>query len=289
VVLVEAEPFVEYPDRAERLVAGLRGAGVDHERFIELIAAVAATNGVIDTTTSGSTPLIVQVGTPSRSLGHGPRLAHLVAWQLDTFTEKGVELLTRVNQLDLPDLRAEVLDLGRSWFNLASTDWLRLFEDRPEVTVRRDHASPAAWLAGKRILILGCGAIGGPVADACVRARAASVTVVDNGVVTPGHPGPPAVHRRRHRSLLTDDDPSCLDVDLIIDATADIGVRARRSRPHATAAPPRGRPSSRCSSATTPGVGWSPWPGRKPPASATTSSAASDSPSPDRSAPRSLT
>ncbi|WP_433077733.1 ThiF family adenylyltransferase [Dactylosporangium sp. CA-052675] len=254
VVLVDGEPFVEYPDRAERLVAGLRGAGVEHERFMELIAAVAATNGVIDTTTGGSTPLIVLVGTPSRGLGHGPRLAHLVAWRLDTFTEKVAELLTQVNQLDLPDLRADVLDLGRSWFNLASTDWLRLFEDRPEVTVRRDHDSPAAWLAGKRILILGCGAIGGPVADACVRARAASVTVVDNGIVTPG-----ILVRQQYTdddigsakavalaarldvisrtttvrpvvrdavSLITDDDPSHLDVDLIIDATADIGVRA---------------------------------------------------------------
>ncbi|WP_432991033.1 ThiF family adenylyltransferase [Dactylosporangium sp. CA-233914] len=253
-VLVGEEPFSEYPDRAERLVAGLRGAGVDHEKFMELIAAVAATNGVTDMTTGGSTPLIVLVGTPSRSLGHGPRLAHLIAWRLDTFTEKVAELLTRVNRLDLPDLRADVLDLGRSWFNLASTDWLRLFEDRPEVTVRRDHASPAAWLAGKRILILGCGAVGGPVADACVRARATSVTVVDNGVVTPGilvrqqytdadigsskavalTARLEAISRtttvrpmvRDAVSMFTDDALLYLNVDLIIDATADIGVRA---------------------------------------------------------------
>ena len=75
---------------------------------------------------------------------------------------------------------------AQSWFDLAKTDWLRVLEDRPEVTIRRDHASPAAWLTGKRILVLGCGALGGPAADSCVRARAASVVLVDNGIVTPG-------------------------------------------------------------------------------------------------------
>jgi integrative and conjugative element protein (TIGR02256 family) len=253
-VLVGAEPFFEYPSRASELVAGLRCAGVDHEAFMEFIASVAATNAVIDASTGGSTPLIVVVGTPSRGLGHGTRLAHLVAWRLDTFTEKVAELLTRVNRLDLPELRTEVLELGQSWFDLAGTDWLRVLEDRPEVTVRRDHTSSAAWLAGKRILILGCGALGGPVADACVRARAASVVLVDAGIVTPGilvrqpyidaEIGKPkatalttrlrAVNRTttvRARvtdavSMFTAPNTAVSDVDLIIDATADIGVRA---------------------------------------------------------------
>jgi integrative and conjugative element protein (TIGR02256 family) len=253
-VLVGAEPFFEYPSRASELLAGLRGAGVDHVAFMELIASVAATNAVIDTSTGGSTPLIVVVGTPSRSLGHGTRLAHLVAWRLDNFTKKVAELLTGVTLLELPDLRTEVLQLGQSWFNLAGTDWLRVLEDRPEVTVRRDHTSSAAWLAGKRVLILGCGALGGPVADACVRARAASVVLVDNGIVTPGIlvrqqytdadiGGPKAtaltarlraVNRTttvRGRvtdaiSMFTTPGAAVGDVDLIIDATADIGVRA---------------------------------------------------------------
>jgi integrative and conjugative element protein (TIGR02256 family) len=253
-VLVDAEPFFEYPAGARQLMAGLHGAGVEHETFMELVAFVAATNAVIDTATGGSTPLIVIVGTPSRHLGHGPRLAHLVAWRLDTFTEKIAELLTRVNTLTLPDLRRDVLDLGQSWFDLATTDWLGILENRPEVTVRRDHASPAAWLTGMRILILGCGALGGPVADSCVRARAASVVLVDNGIVTPGillrqQYGDADVGKAKATaladrlrgvyptttvrgivrdavSIFTARVATVSDVDLIIDATADIGVRA---------------------------------------------------------------
>ncbi len=253
-VVVDAEPFFEYPSRASQLVAGLHGAGVDHETFMELVAAVAATNAVIDAATVGSTPLIVVVGTPSRHLGYGPRLAHLVAWRMDSFTEQVAQLLTEVDALDLPDLRTRVLELGQSWFNLATTEWLRVLEDRPEVTVRRDHVSPAAWLTGKRILILGCGALGGPVADSCVRAHAASIVLVDNGIVTPGilvrqqytdadigtakaialadrlrgvYPTT-AVHGmvRDAVSMFIGPDATVPDVDLIIDATADIGVRA---------------------------------------------------------------
>ena len=59
-------------------------------------------------------------------------------------------------------------------------------EARPEVTIRRDSGTPAAWLAGKRVLVLGCGALGAPAAEICVRAGAAEVTVADNGIVRPG-------------------------------------------------------------------------------------------------------
>ena len=63
---------------------------------------------------------------------------------------------------------------------------MRVYEARPEVTVRRDHATPAAWLRGKRILVLGAGALGAPIADMCARAGAAHLTVADQALVHPG-------------------------------------------------------------------------------------------------------
>ena len=52
---------------------------------------------------------------------------------------------------------------------------MRVLENRPEITRRRDEGSPPAWLAGKRVLVLGCGALGAPAAEACVRAGAAAL------------------------------------------------------------------------------------------------------------------
>jgi len=72
------------------------------------------------------------------------------------------------------------------WLTEASTTWIPVVEARPEVTRRRDTGTSAAWLTGKRVLILGCGALGAPAAEICVRAGAAEATVADNGVVHPG-------------------------------------------------------------------------------------------------------
>ena len=48
------------------------------------------------------------------------------------------------------------------------------------------QGSPLHWLAGKRVLVLGCGALGASAAEACARAGVAALHLVDNGLVTPG-------------------------------------------------------------------------------------------------------
>lgn len=267
-VLIDGEFGFEYPSRAKTLATGLYGAGVQHEAFMELIALVASANATITTVDADPAPLVVMVGTPSRHLGHGPRLAHLVAWRLDSFAEKTADLLTQVNRLDAPELRQEIVELGESWLGFAKTSWLRVLEDRPEVTMRRDAASSAAWLTDKRILVLGCGAIGAPAAEFCVRAGASAVTVVDNDMVTPGvlvrqpysdddigKPKAEALARRLNRirraatvtGQVTDaivaygaQNGEVPPFDLIIDATADTGVRAALevARTHAVSAWP---------------------------------------------------
>ncbi len=265
-VLIDGEFGFEYPSRAEELAAGLYGVGVQHEAFMELIALVASANAT--TTGAESGPLIVMVGTPSRHLGRGPRLAHLVAWRLNSLAEEIANLLARVNRLDAPELRQEIVALGGSWLSVANTNWLRVMEDRPEVTMRRDAASSATWLAGKRILVLGSGAIGAPAAEFCVRAGASAITVVDNDLVTPGilvrqpyrdddigKPKAEVLARQLRRirpattiigqvaDAITAYDSPHGDIppfDLIIDATADTGVRAALevARTHAPGAWP---------------------------------------------------
>jgi hypothetical protein len=64
--------------------------------------------------------------------------------------------------------------------------WVPVYDQRPAHTVRRDTTRPASWLRSKRVLVLGCGGLGAPIAEHCVRAGAAVLHLVDNAVVHPG-------------------------------------------------------------------------------------------------------
>jgi hypothetical protein len=184
VILLDQDIGFEYPDRASALLAGLTDAGADPDRLLGLLGAVAAINARLDAVLvrgeyeQVARPLCLFVGTRSRRApDSGQRLMHLVCWRVDS---AGRQLLaTGTDDRELGTSTA-------AWLEQATTTWVPVMEARPEVTHRRDSASAAAWLAGKRVLILGCGALGAPTAEICVRAGAAEVTVADNGVVHPG-------------------------------------------------------------------------------------------------------
>ena len=72
------------------------------------------------------------------------------------------------------------------WLGTAEVNRATVYETRPETTTRRDPPAPTRWLAGRRVLVLGAGALGAPVAESCVRGGAAEVTIVDSGRVHPG-------------------------------------------------------------------------------------------------------
>lgn len=126
------------------------------------------------------------VGTPSRRVVSSTRLAHLAAWRLDTLSAQIADVYGSARLSNSSDTQTKLEDIAQSWFETAKVTWMRLMEARPEVTNRRDRDTPAHWLAGKKVLVMGCGALGGPVAEFCVRAGVRELTVADNGVVTPG-------------------------------------------------------------------------------------------------------
>ena len=64
--------------------------------------------------------------------------------------------------------------------------WAQMYDGRPETVRRRDAGRPVQKVAGCRVLVLGCGALGAPIAEHCVRAGAAVVHVVDTAMVSPG-------------------------------------------------------------------------------------------------------
>lgn len=289
VILTPDELGFEYPTDVKSLSAGLTESGYNRDDLLRDLAVATHINRALrarqrdeDAAAAGeswdgaedpASPLFtaVLVGTPSRRLEGKTRLAHLAAWKLAPLTSKVTELFTRILEYDtkeMIDLRQEVRDLAFSLFDTSSIDWMRVMETRPEVTRRRDQDTPSNWLTGKNVLVLGCGALGAPVAEFCVRAGVSGLTVADNGVVNPGilvrQPYTDAdigrnksvAVARRLSTIRADLDVNpmpgnvrttffaagiTLDgYDLVIDATADASVRSiiERARKSATFRPP---------------------------------------------------
>lgn len=220
----------EYPDTARALIAalargritarmilGLVGLAADHNRRLRTTADQTGPDG----TSRPPAPVHLLLGTPSRgNSGHGSRRTHLVAWHLPDFADQLTRrAVTAYVDRQLPELGDEIMQIGEEWLDTLTTRWLSLYEARPEVTVRRDHHTPAAWLHGKRILVLGAGALGAPAADICARAGAAHVTVVDKSLVHPG------IHARQP---YTDPDIGYPKADVLADRLNQIDPHATR-------------------------------------------------------------
>jgi len=255
-VLVSDELSMEYPNRAADLVASLQEFGCAREDLLWSIRAAGTINTMIaeDAAVEIPAPVVVMLGTPARRVEGSRRLAHITAWNFDAMGAEIMDLFRRVKKLDHADLTEAGENLVNSWIDAANVRWMVIHEDRPEVTRRRDATTAAAWLREKKVLVLGCGALGAPIAELCVRAGVAALTVVDNGVVKPGilirQPyrdfdiGHSKAQRLAGRldgmrpgltvdarvcdaiEMVTGEDLQVAEFDLVIDATADVGVRA---------------------------------------------------------------
>jgi integrative and conjugative element protein (TIGR02256 family) len=274
-LLISNELGFEYPKKAWDLAKALEEAGFSLEDMLTELANAMVVNkflrasqvetdpqaagrpmGVDAEDEDGPTPLIAALllGTPSRRVDDA-RLTHLVAWSLG---RPGRVLAGAYADFRRKPEKQEILEkvgeITRDWLRAADVMWMRVLENRPEITRRRDEGTPSTWLAGKRVLVLGCGALGAPVAEHCVRAGVATLHVVDNGLVTPGilvrQPYNDADVGRSKATVMAErlsavragfkvegrvsdaldafeqPDQDMTSFDLVIDATADAGVRS---------------------------------------------------------------
>jgi integrative and conjugative element protein (TIGR02256 family) len=192
-VLTDREMGFEYPKQAARLVADLEDLGVPREELFTAIGEVGAVNYELACQRAAAAPVVpadlfLFVGTPSRRVPGGPCRQHLVCWRFDELGRLVAENLSFADaeQPALARLGELARQLLPDWVAITETSWVQVMEAREEVTVRRDMGSSAQWLVGRRVLVLGCGALGGPIVEFCVRGGAAAVYALDNGVVTPG-------------------------------------------------------------------------------------------------------
>jgi len=271
-VLTDRELSFEYPRQAAALITALEGLGVPQEDLFTAIGEVGAINYQLTWHRAGDGPakpadLHLFVGTPSRRIQGGVLRQHLVGWRFDDIGRQIAEniIFADADDRDLARLGQAARKVLPGWVADADITWVRVMEARAEVTVRRDTGTSACWLGGRRVIVLGCGALGGPIAEYCVRAGAAEIHVLDNDVVTPGvlvrqpyadadigipkalalatrlnglRPDAPAlpVVGTAQAALLADGAPAP-DFDLVIDGTADAAVGSlielRRNRARA--------------------------------------------------------
>jgi proteasome lid subunit RPN8/RPN11 len=259
VVLLPEPIGFEMPYYARTLARHLARQGSPQRLTLGLIGLAASYNDMFARQRGATAPypLYVLVGTPSRGTAGQQLTTHVAAWRVPDDTAPLLAAVPDNLQADgestASDVGESVLTSAKQWLDVTEVRWATVYEMRPETTIRRDEESPTRWLRHRRILVLGAGALGGPVAEACVRGGAASVTVSDEADVHPGilvrqayddadigtskavtlsqrlnriWPDTPvtAIHGDAVKTLLAEAaEPP--EFDLIIDATADRIVR----------------------------------------------------------------
>ena len=177
-----SEPFpYEFPTNVGDLILALEQRGVKKDRFLETLQWAVSNNGE-------ESPLHVVIGTPMRGVRGGTLRQHLSVWHVEPLYAWGLKTASDRHSADeaTREFGERVDRLVQSWAKAAKVDWCIVHEDRPEIVVRRDHASPLSWFAGKTVALWGCGALGGHVAEYLVRAAVGKLVLRDQGIVNPG-------------------------------------------------------------------------------------------------------
>ena len=181
-ILLPKTASFEFPSKVRDLLAMLEAQDVSQSALIAALGRAATINGK-------DTRLLVLIGTPARGVrGSGEYQQNLVAWLLEPTIANGLRLALKQFSPagELREIGRECERLVLEWSEVAEVYWCRLREARPEVTVRRDEESPLGWFRNKSVVVWGCGAIGGHVAEALARAGVSKLSLWDKGTVTPG-------------------------------------------------------------------------------------------------------
>lgn len=129
--------------------------------------------------------LFLILGAPMRRLAAGePLKQHLTAWRIPA---EAVDNLKKAIGNANGDLKKnEATRAFAKWIVTAKTEWCTVYENREEVTTRRDIDTSVNWLNEKRVLLLGCGAIGSHIAESIARASPKKLVLVDKNTVSAG-------------------------------------------------------------------------------------------------------
>ena len=181
--VIMANPIaLEYFDCWYELLIVLKQQDVDVRRLLAHVALAARVNELHDQPqpdTRKRAALVFRVAADTQAAATDQDFRFAVA----RLTQDDTRLLSAVSatKCDADSIGQVVEKLLK-----APVPWVRVYDGRPESVLRRGAGRPTDKLAGSRILLLGCGGLGAPIADHCVRAGAAGIHIVDSGNVSPG-------------------------------------------------------------------------------------------------------
>ncbi|MDZ7759142.1 MAG: ThiF family adenylyltransferase [Desulfovermiculus sp.] len=180
-VLPKALPW-EFPTTGKGLLAEIEKQGGDREWFLAVLSLAASKQ-------EEGRPVLVLVGTPMRRTALGGQGIHFAAWRIpdDTVGHLRTSLPQKTDTGEIQVIKSKIASLTLKIFEEAKIEWCQVLEDRKEIVVRRDQGSSAgaAW-QGKRVMVLGCGALGSIVSEMVCRSDCQTLVLVDYERVTPG-------------------------------------------------------------------------------------------------------
>jgi proteasome lid subunit RPN8/RPN11 len=170
----------EYPRYVTDLVQALKDEGIETTSMLTHVGCTILTNKIGGTDDNGSERedafLVVRAPADKRfTSAEAP--AHFATWRLMPEDTAALSLEGKMSQAF-----ARIAD----WLDKGKISWAQVYDTRPAAIARRDVGRAVERVSGRRVLVLGCGALGAPIAEYCVRAGAAAVCVVDSGEVHPG-------------------------------------------------------------------------------------------------------
>lgn len=174
-VLFDNPLATEFPTKVNDLMKLVEKAGLSFSQLYSILRLFSLVG-------SEDEPAYFVLGAPMRRKAAGePLRPHLTVWEISPDTLKTLRAMVRSKGED-EAARDELV----GWMAKADVRWCGVLEDRPEIVNRRDGGTLLAALSGKRVLLLGCGALGSAVAEMVLRSSAAKLHLVDNGIVKPG-------------------------------------------------------------------------------------------------------
>ncbi len=178
-ILLSSPMPMEYPRTVFELVKTLEKHGLEFTKLYELLWVYAIRLNY-------EQDLFLVLGAPMRRAEAGETLKqHLTVWRIPSETITELKKAMGGAEEDLKQ-KEESIKALIDWIVTANTEWCNVYENREELTNRRDIKTAASWFLGKRVLILGCGALGSHIAESITRASPAKLVLVDNDNVSAG-------------------------------------------------------------------------------------------------------
>lgn len=174
-ILFDKPLATEFPTKVNDLIDLIVNAGLSFDLLYSLLKVFSLVGSEDD-------HAYFVLGAPMRRKAAGePLRPHPTVWEISPDTLKVLRAMVQSKGKD-DAARNELAQ----WMVEAGVKWCKVLEDRPEIVNRRDGGTLLAALAGKRVLLLGCGALGSAVAEMVLRSGAAKLHLVDYGIVKPG-------------------------------------------------------------------------------------------------------